>query len=91
MPVRHLPGMTGSAAKHQIRCVRLAQSRRFGHEGRNEHGSVHEGTFGGKEVAPSRQIGMVMGNRHASVIALPQALRQSKRPPANPYGPSTKS
>jgi molybdopterin biosynthesis enzyme MoaB len=50
----------------------------LGMKGEMEMDRFTSGTFGGKEVALSRQIGMVMGNRHAAVISLPQALTAIK-------------
>jgi hypothetical protein len=50
----------------------------LGVKGEMEMDRFASGTFGGKEVALSRQLGMVMGHRHAAVIALPAALTTIK-------------
>lgn len=76
--VRHLPGMTGSAANTKFGVFGSLKAVALGMKGEMSMDRFTSGTFGGKEVALSRQIGMVMGNRHASVIALPQALTTIK-------------
>jgi HK97 family phage major capsid protein len=76
--VRHLPAFNASGADKKFGVFGSLKSVALGMKGEMSMDRFTSGTFGGKEVALARQIGMVMGNRHASVISLPQALTTIK-------------
>lgn len=76
--VRHLPAFSDSAAGTKFGVFGTLKAVGLGMKNEMEMDRFTSGTFGGKEVALARQIGMVMGNRHAAVISLPQALTAIK-------------
>ncbi len=76
--VRHLPAVGASASGTKFGAFGSLKAVALGMKGEMEMDRFTSGTFGGKEVALARQLGMVMGNRHAAVIALPAALTTIK-------------
>jgi HK97 family phage major capsid protein len=76
--VRHLPAYSASAAGTKFGVFGNLKAVALGMKGEMEMERYNSGTFGGKEIALARQVGMVMGNRHAAVIALAAALTTIK-------------
>jgi HK97 family phage major capsid protein len=76
--VRHLPPFSASGNDKKFGVFGSLKAVALGMKGEMEMDRFTSGSFGGKEVALARQIGMVMGNRHAAVIALPAAISTIK-------------
>lgn len=71
---RHLPANSATAVSTKFGIFGNLKAVAYGDKGDLRIAQYTSGSFGGKEIALSDQVGMVMKHRHAVVVTLPAAF-----------------
>lgn len=71
---RHMPALSASAASTKFGIFGNFSMMGFGRRGQMSMEQFKSGTFGGKEIALADQTGLVIKDKHAVTITLPEAF-----------------